>query len=85
MQQITREEIIKIQSKGLVTIPKRIRQKLGFTENSLVRVKEDRGRLIMESVRTLSYPVRSYTADEIDEFLELDQKETKILKKKGLL
>lgn len=85
MQQIIREEIIKIQPKGLLTIPKSLRLRLGFVENSLVRVKEEKGRLIMEAVRTIPYPVRSYTDDEIDQFLKLDQKETRELKKKGLL
>ena len=84
MQQIIQEEIVKIQPKGLITIPKRFRQALGFEENNLVRLKGDKGRLIMEPVRTLSYPVRSYTADEIDQFLKLDQEETKALRKKGL-
>lgn len=82
MQQI-QEEIIKIQPKGLLTIPKNLRLKLGFVENSLVRVKEEKGRLIMEAVRTLPYPVRSYTDDEINGFLELDKKQSKELKKKG--
>lgn len=85
MQQFYQEEIVKIQPKGLVTIPKKFRQELGFKENSLVRIKEEKGRLVMEAVRTLSYPVRSYTDSEIDQFLKLDKKETRQLKKKGLL
>lgn len=85
MQQITQEEIIKIQPKGLLTIPKSLRLRLGFVENSLVRVKEEKGRLIMEAVRTLPYPVRSYTNDEIEGFLELDEKQSKELKIKGLI
>lgn len=85
MQQLIQEEIIKLQSKGLVTIPKKMRQKLGLEENNLIRVKEEKGRIVMESVRTLPYPVRSYTKQEIKEFIELDQSETKVLKQKGLL
>lgn len=85
MQQIFQEEIVKIQPKGLITIPKKLRQQLGLEENTLVNMREEKGRLIMEPLRTLPYPVRSYTADEVDEFIELDKKETKQLKKKGLL
>ncbi|MBI3103512.1 AbrB/MazE/SpoVT family DNA-binding domain-containing protein [Candidatus Daviesbacteria bacterium] len=85
MQQFYQEEIVKIQPKGLVTIPKKFRNELGFAENSLVRIKEEKGRLVMEAVRTLSYPVRSYTDSEIDQFFELDEKESKDLRKKGLL
>lgn len=85
MQQIAQEEIIKMQTKGLLTIPKKMRQKLGFEENSLVRVREERGRVVIEPVRTLPYPVRSYTDQEIKEFIALDTLETKALREKGLL
>ena len=81
---MTLEEIVKIQPKGLFTIPKRFRTGL-FEENGLARVRKEKGRLILEPVRTLPYPVRSYTDQEIDEFLELDANETKKLKTKGLL
>ncbi len=84
MQLMTLEEIVKIQPKGLFTIPKRFRTGL-FEENGLARVRKEKGRLILEPVRTLPYPVRSYTDQEIDEFLELDANETKKLKTKGLL
>jgi bifunctional DNA-binding transcriptional regulator/antitoxin component of YhaV-PrlF toxin-antitoxin module len=84
MQQITLEEIVKIQPKGLFTIPKKFRTGL-FEENGLARVRKEKGRLILEPVRTLPYPVRSYTESEIKEFLDLDSYETKTLKAKGLL
>lgn len=83
--QILFEDIIKIQPKGLLTIPKKIRNKVGIDENSLVRIKEEKGRVVIEPIYTLPYPVRSYTEEDIKEFLRLDQKEAKTLKKKGLL
>lgn len=79
------EEIIRILPKGLITIPKKLREELGFDENSLVRVRGEKGRLIVESTRTLPYPVRSYTEREIKEFIKLDKKESRVLKKKRLL
>lgn len=79
------EDIIKILPKGLVTIPKKMREELGFEENSMVRIKEEKGRLVIEPLRTLPYPVRRYTQAEIDEFMKLDKKESKLLKKKKLL
>ncbi len=85
MQQISQEEIVRIQPKGLVTIPKKMRQNLAMAENSLMRIKQEKGRLILEPVRTLPYPVRSYTEDEVKEFIESDKKESKVLKKMGLL
>lgn len=85
MQQILSEELIKIQAKGLLTIPKRFRDELGFEENGIARLKKEKGRLILEPVRTLPYLVRTYSKTEIKEFINLDAAETKILKKKGLL
>ena len=84
MQQLPREEIVKIQPKGLFTIPKKFRTGL-FEENGLARVRKEKGRLILEPVRTLPYPVRSYSDEEIKEFVDLDAYETKELKAKGLL
>lgn len=85
MQQISLEEIVKVQPKGLLTIPKKLRQKLDLAENSLVRVKAEKGRLIIEPLRTLPYSVRSYTEEDLKEFIELDKKEAQILRQKGLL
>lgn len=81
--QITREEIVKFQPKGLLTIPKKFRQKLGFGEKSLARIKIEKGKLTIEPIRTLSYSVRTYTETDIEEFLALDKGETKELKKRG--
>lgn len=85
MQQVTQEEIVKMQPKGLLTIPKKFREELGFEEDGLVRVMEEKGRIVLEPVRILDYPVRSYTKQDVDDFLELDKEETKALKKKGLI
>lgn len=83
MQQVAQEEIVKIQPKGLLTIPKKFRQDLGLEDRGLVRVKKEKGRLVIESVRTLPYPVRSYSTKELKEFFELDKLETQKLKTKG--
>lgn len=73
MQDQTIEEIVKLQPKGLLTIPVNIRKKYGFNENDFVRIKAIRGKVYLEPVRTLSYPVRSYTDKELEEFFELDK------------
>lgn len=85
MQLLPLEDIVKMQPKGLVTIPKKLRDVIGIAENDLVRVRTDRGRLTIEPVRTLAYPVRSYTDMELREFIELDKKESKVLRKKKTL
>ena len=85
MQQVTIEEITKLQAKGVLTIPKTLRDSLGLTENNLLRIKKDGWRLVLEPIRTLPYPVRSYTDKETEEFFDFDNEETVKLKKKGLL
>lgn len=81
----TDEEIIKILPKGLITIPKKFRESLNLTENKLLRLKEEKGRLIVEPVRTLSIPVRRYTTKEIKEFIEFDKEEARELKRKKII
>ena len=77
--------IVKIQPKGLLTIPIKFRKALSLEENNLVRAEIDKGRLIIEPLRTLPYPVRSYTEKELKNFLKKDLKDSKELKKKGLI
>ena len=76
MQVYSQEEIIKILPKGLMTIPKKFRKELGFEEPGLARIRKERGRLVIEPVRTLPYQVRSYTDQEVDEFIKLDKEES---------
>lgn len=79
------EEIVRLQQKGLITIPKKFRIQLNIAENDLLRLKNEKGRIILEPLRTLPYPVRSYTLKEINEFIALDALETQTLKKKKML
>ncbi|OGG20936.1 hypothetical protein A3D03_04235 [Candidatus Gottesmanbacteria bacterium RIFCSPHIGHO2_02_FULL_40_13] len=85
MQVQQREEIIKILPKGIMTIPKKFREALGFEENGLARIRQDKGKLVLEPVRTLPYPVRTYTKEEVEKFTALDKKESTMLRKKKLL
>lgn len=85
MPQNSFQQLVRIQSKGLITLPKKFRQDLGLEENQLARIKKIKGRLIIEPVRILPYPIRSYTDQDLTEFLKLDHRETKQLKKKRLL
>lgn len=85
MQTQIQEEIIKILPKGIVTIPKKFRQALGIEENSLARIREEKGRIILEPVRILPYPVRKYKDKEIDGFIAKDIEESRQLRKRGLL
>ena len=85
MQTTSFEDIVKLQPKGLLTIPKKARQAAGFDEDGFVRIRVDRGRILIEPVRVLPYPVRRYTNEEIEKFFALDDKESEELRKKGLI
>lgn len=83
MQNLYQENLVKLQPKGLLTIPKKLRVELGLEESKLVRLRVERGRLIIDPVRTLPYPVRSYTSGELKEFINLDRNQTAELTQKG--
>ena len=82
---IQTQEIIKIQRNGVITLPKKFREELGLRDSSLASIRKEKGRLILEPVSTLGYPVRRYTKAEIDDFINLDKKLTKGLRKKKLI
>lgn len=84
MQTAAYEEIIKLQPRGVLTVPKKLREGL-FEKGGIAKIRRIGRKLIIEPVRTLSYPVRSYTEKEIEEFFELDEEEKKELKAKGLI
>ncbi len=85
MQTLPIEDIIKMQPKGTMTIPKKLRQQAGFTDRGLVRVKAQKGKITLEQVYTTPYPVRTFTDEEINEWLELDRTDSEELRKEGLL
>jgi len=85
MQVASYQDFTKLQPKGLITIPKKVRTSLNFEENQLLRLKQEKGRLIIEPVRTLPYPVRTYSSKNISQFISLDEKQTKDLKTKNIL
>ena len=85
MQIVTYEDqIIQLQPRGVFTLPKNLRKGL-FDDNRLAKIQRIGRKLIIEPIKTLNYPVRSYDSKEIDEFFELDAKETKGIKAKGLI
>ena len=85
MQTTSFEDIVKLQPKGLLTIPKKARQAVGFDEDGFVRIRVDRGRILIEPVSELPYPVPRSTNEEIEKFFALDDKESEELRKKGLI
>ena len=70
-------EIIKIQPRGVITIPVKFRDK-DFGADKFVRLKKVSGKIIIEPVTIPVYSVRRYTDDEVVEFLEEDRNESTI-------
>lgn len=68
-------EIIKIQSRGVITIPRQFRDR-DFDENNFIRVRKTGGKIILEPVTMPRYSVRRYTDDEVEEFLKMDKDES---------
>lgn len=85
MQTQSFEDFIIIQPKGLMTIPKRIRKALNLEPKTVAKINVEKGKMTVEPIRTLPYPVRSYTDEELKEFLALDRTEGEELRRKGII
>lgn len=81
MQTFPIEEIASMQPKGVLTIPKKIRDAMGIVGRGLVRIRADAGKLTIVPLRTLPYPVRSYTDKELAEFIAFDEEQGKELRR----
>lgn len=77
MKTLINDQYIKIQPKGLITIPKKMRDQLKLNDQSVIRIRQQGQQLVLEPVTILDYPVRHYTEQEVQEFLKYDRLETK--------
>lgn len=75
VQTLSNNEIIKIQPRGVITIPRKFRDK-NFVGESYIRMTKIKGKLILEPVSIINYAVRKYSDKEVDEFLEMDKHES---------
>lgn len=81
MQQVILEDIVKMQAKGLLTIPKKFRKELGFKEDGLTRIRKDGRKLTIEPVSVIGYPIRTYSRSEIRQFIKDDRLSPGLAKK----
>lgn len=81
MQTIPIEDIIMSQPKGVITLPKKMRDSVGIVARGPLRIRADGYKITIEPIRTLPYPVRSYTDTELSEFIALDHEEGKKLRR----
>lgn len=55
MQQTPLEAIVKMQPKGVITIPKKIRDAAGLKEGMYLRLTADHRRITLEPIRIVPY------------------------------
>ena len=68
------EAWVKVLSKGVITIPKEMRLKLGLEEGDVAKAKVIGDKLIIESRKTAQYgEIRLYSKEQIDQFVKEDQ------------
>ncbi|MDO8657419.1 MAG: AbrB/MazE/SpoVT family DNA-binding domain-containing protein [Candidatus Levybacteria bacterium] len=68
------ETWIKVLSKGVITIPKDIREQLGLKEGDVARAKVVGDKLVIESRKSTQYEeLRLYSKEQIDKFVKEDQ------------
>lgn len=68
--------LIKPTSKGQVTLPKKIRQKLEVSVNTFLDVYIEGEKIILQPVKfknDTEYAIREYTDEQISEFLKEDK------------
>lgn len=74
------EELLRILTKGMVTIPKSWRTALGFKEGERIRAIKKDCQIILESIEQKA-PYRIYTQQELNQFIK-DDSLPSVLRKK---
>lgn len=79
-QSSTQDEAwIKILPKGLITIPKKIREKLGLKEGDIAKVKISENTIVIKPRESVEY--RLYTKEEMEQWVKDDELPIKLAKK----
>jgi AbrB family looped-hinge helix DNA binding protein len=78
-QQATEEIWVKILPKGLITIPKKIRERLGIAAGDVAKTRISGNEIIIEPRKTSAY--RLFTDKEIKEWVAKDKLPAKLAKK----
>lgn len=66
--------VVQIGPKGTFTLPKSLRTLTNLDDGAFVKASVNMGKIILEPARVISYPVRQYTDEDIESFLEEDKK-----------
>ncbi len=60
-------QVVRVRQKGQVTLPKRVREKLGIGEGDLLRVEAEGGQVVLEPLRPTALVVRPVPAEHLRE------------------
>lgn len=66
--------VVQIGPKGTFTLPKSLRMLTNLDDGSFVKASVTMGKIVLEPARMISYPVRQYSDEDIEGFLEEDKK-----------
>lgn len=77
---IVQEEWLRVLGKGMITLPIRWRKDMGITPGKVVKAKKIGNKVVIEN-EALYAPIRSYTDEEIDQFVKDDQLSPKLAAK----
>ncbi len=72
-QDSVQEEWLKVLGKGMITIPKRWRDALGFSDGNVVKAKKVGNQVVLEAKSDEPAPYRLYSDEEINDFLRQDR------------
>lgn len=72
------EEWVNVLSKGIITIPKKIREQVGLKEGDVARVKTQGNKVIIEPRE--EKPYRTFTKEEIERWAKEDELTPETLK-----
>lgn len=67
------EEWLRVLGKGMVTLPKKWRDEMGFKEGDIIKAKKQGNKVVIESPQNQSAPYRVFTNAEINQFLKEDE------------
>lgn len=73
------EEWVNILAKGIITIPKKMREKVGIKEGDVAKVKVQGKKIIIEPRDEVPY--RTFTKKQIEEWLKEDELPKELAKK----
>lgn len=75
-----KEKMVRIQTKGMITIPVEFRNKLNITENSIMKAEIKDQKIVLSKVTSDTDMFEMYNDQQITQWLKADQLDAKTAK-----